>query len=1358
METTLERRGRRVGAAAAGLALLLAMTSLAEGALAAAPPLLFRVPSGEVGSGAGQFDNPRGIGVDANTGHIYVGGGNNMRIDELSAQGEFIKSWGWGVADGTSEELQTCTTACFKGRSGSAGGQFNFPQGVAVDSQGNVYVAETENHRVQKFDGEGNFLLMFGGDVIVDGAAGTGIVSPGSASITSVVTTEKVFGVGQRIEGTGIEPGTTIAAVGAGTITLSQVAGPSATGTTTNLTVAPGPNDVPTNEKQTVKLGANTTGGTFSLTYTTPNPSPTSATATAIPVGATALELEEKLEGLSNIGSGNVAVTGVSGGPWTVEFEGTRFANTDVTQMSANASGLTVSSGSKEAVVTSANVGEICSVAAECRAGAVGTANGQFATGSFGNYIAVGPGDTVFVGDKERIQEFDPDGKFKGEVKVAGTVEQLALDSAGDFYVVSSGNLVRKLGPSGEEVEPKTFPVNGPGPVTVDAGGNLYAVENPPGFGTPAQDVRIVEYDPAAGKLIPTEEEEEKGEFFAQLPGNSNLRGLATHTCPATGDTVLYVTDSTHHLRAFGPALCDPKPPAPEIEAQYAASVGVNDAVLKAEINPNFSSSTTYYLRYGLSDCEVGPCTEVPAPPGLPLGTGGGTAVTTAGITLDGLSPGTTYHYLFVAISVNGDEEFVVEGKDSTFTTHRGGLLNLQLPDNRGFEMVSPPQKNSAEPGRGGGTTNALLQASHDGEAVSYVSNTAFGEAQSAPVSSQYLSSRGPGGWSTANITPRDQGGVLKNAVFGFSPDLSLAALVVREPPLCCGATPGVENLYLQDNASGALTLLTDAEPRLTIPKGNYCVAYGGASADFERVIFAALGALTPDAPEGNGFNLYEWSTTEGLALVSVLPNGEPAVPAASTGFGAGMGAFCMGVILHNAISEDGSRIFWTLGGGGGLFARLDGSKTVQLDALQGGPGPAGGGRFWAASADGSKVFFTAVNKLTPDAKTGDLYRYDFDAPEGGRLSDLTAAPEAANVRGVVGAAEAGDNVYFVATGVLAENEGAAEDLQSGLPQKAKAGQNNLYLWQEGEGIRFIARLAVGEVDEPNWSGSGYQFRTARVSPDGRHLAFLSIESLTGYDNIGQGSGKAVKEAYLYDAEADELTCASCNPTGARPLGPAALTAWKLPYEQPRFLSDGGGRLFFESFDSLDPRDVNGVRDVYEFEREGVGDCDNESPAFGNAIGACVSLISSGGSDKDSYFIDASASGDDLFVSTYQQLVGADEDEYYDIYDARVNGGFPDPPPPLPICDGRESCAEEGTRAPASSPPATPSFAGPADPIPTRCRKGQAKRRGKCVQKPKCRKGQVKRKGRCVKRAGTARQRKQGRHKHRAVHEVRVGR
>lgn len=122
------------------------------------------------GSGAGECRIARGIVANPSTGDLYVSDQENLRIDEFTAWGEFLRAWGWGVRTGD-PELQTCTTqtGCQRGLSGSGSGEFlnvtEGPQGIALDSTGDVYVYDLGNHRVQKFSPTGEFILMFGGGV-----------------------------------------------------------------------------------------------------------------------------------------------------------------------------------------------------------------------------------------------------------------------------------------------------------------------------------------------------------------------------------------------------------------------------------------------------------------------------------------------------------------------------------------------------------------------------------------------------------------------------------------------------------------------------------------------------------------------------------------------------------------------------------------------------------------------------------------------------------------------------------------------------------------------------------------------------------------------------------------------------------------------------------------------------------------------------------------------------------------------------------------------------------------------------------------------------------------------------------------
>lgn len=184
---------------------------------------------GEEGSGAGQFVEPDGGAVDQTSGDVYVADRNNQRIDEFDGAGTFLRAWGWGVADGIAEAPQVCTTTCFAGLRGSGSGQFDRPEGVAVDSStnpldtsvGDVYVFDVENRRVEKFGPEGRFILMFGGDV--DKTTGGGVCTVASGNTCGAGTEGTGPGQFGTINGTGREPGLFIAVDSLGTIYAGDV-------------------------------------------------------------------------------------------------------------------------------------------------------------------------------------------------------------------------------------------------------------------------------------------------------------------------------------------------------------------------------------------------------------------------------------------------------------------------------------------------------------------------------------------------------------------------------------------------------------------------------------------------------------------------------------------------------------------------------------------------------------------------------------------------------------------------------------------------------------------------------------------------------------------------------------------------------------------------------------------------------------------------------------------------------------------------------------------------------------------------------------------------------------------------------
>ncbi len=116
---------------------------------------------GELG---GHFNAPQGVAVDA-SGNIYVLDTGNQRIQKLDSSGAFVRAWGKDINSVALANSCTVASQCQQGSPGTQGGDFNSPQGIAVDASANVYVADTANHRIQKFNSSGGFLRAWGQDV-----------------------------------------------------------------------------------------------------------------------------------------------------------------------------------------------------------------------------------------------------------------------------------------------------------------------------------------------------------------------------------------------------------------------------------------------------------------------------------------------------------------------------------------------------------------------------------------------------------------------------------------------------------------------------------------------------------------------------------------------------------------------------------------------------------------------------------------------------------------------------------------------------------------------------------------------------------------------------------------------------------------------------------------------------------------------------------------------------------------------------------------------------------------------------------------------------------------------------------------
>jgi len=143
--------------------------------------------AGIAGGGAGQLSNPTGVATDS-SGDVYVADHDNDRIDEFSAAGSFIEAYGWGVSDGASKfETCTSTSTCRAAIPGGGAGQLSLPFGVATDSSGDVYVADSADERIEEFSAGGapstTSTSLSGG-----GQSGASISVPESTAVSDTAT------------------------------------------------------------------------------------------------------------------------------------------------------------------------------------------------------------------------------------------------------------------------------------------------------------------------------------------------------------------------------------------------------------------------------------------------------------------------------------------------------------------------------------------------------------------------------------------------------------------------------------------------------------------------------------------------------------------------------------------------------------------------------------------------------------------------------------------------------------------------------------------------------------------------------------------------------------------------------------------------------------------------------------------------------------------------------------------------------------------------------------------------------------------------------------------------------------------
>lgn len=1234
------------------------------------------------------------------------------------------------------------------GGEGEGAGEFAAPTGIAVDngsllegpSAGDVYVVDRGNSRVDKFSGEGEFLLAWGWGV-ADGKAEAEMCGPAAATPTLACR--------QGIPG--------------GASAQFEAAGGVAVDDSSSLSHG----DVYVEDNGNHRIEKFTEDGEFLLAWGAGVADGKAEPETCGPEAAGSVTCQAGLAGagpgeFESLGPNTVGVdslgevyVGSNGGVQKFGAGGQFEERVTFAGAGAEINALAVAPDNSIYALSSEFGSPVTGVRRYDSSGAeVGTPRDPAA--EFSSLITLGRSGELFVKDESaQIAEFEAEGDEVATFPNGEGASGIAFGEERDALYVLTGSEIHvvALPPPGPLVENEEATAEPAGTAT------LRATINPEGRQTKYR----FEYGLVASSETATETKTMTAEEFEAETVEVKLTGL--------------LPEATYHFRVVVENSAGTPPPedatfttlpAVSIDSESVSQVSSSSARLAATLNP-LGLPSEYHFEYGPT---TGYGSNVPVPEGK---AGSGVGDVQVSLLLEALEPGTTYHYRVVAHNTFGE----TKGPDRSFTTQAGESRGLI--DGRGWELVSPPDKHGsaleAITPEGG-----VIQAAADGDGLAYIARAPL-DAEPAGNRSfaeeQNLATRQASGWSSQDIATAHE------AVAGlgrglseyrlFSPNLSTG---VVEPT---GATPlspqaSERTPYSRDASGGFVPLVNPAN----VPAGTKFgadeeggklepgtgVEFAAAAPDLAHILLSAPQSLTAGFETGGQRALYEWFG-ETLQPVSILPGGLSAATeggVVSTGEGH--------QLARGAISSDGNRVFFQSVSERLFMRDMEQGESVWLDGPEEGARGSRGGSgevasYQDASSSGEQVLFEDAARLTVGATANegepDLYMCETvtsvderSCAAKGDLKDLTidANPgEAADVLGaVIGSSEDGSYVYFVANGVLSNHGTAVAGATHGdcgepsgsLPTATLS--CNLYMSHNGV-ITLVAVLS--NRDFPDWEAgapphSDLSALTARVSPNGRFLAFMSQRSLTGFDNRDATSGVPDEEVFMYDASSGRTVCASCNPSSARPAGvldpkfgsnelpvlvdrphvwaeqwlAGSIPGWTaaqvhVAWYQSRYLSNEG-RLFFNSSVGLVPKDTNGQQDVYEFEPEGLGGCTSATlqgsvmfvkEVAGSPVGGCVGLISSGTSSEESAFLDASAmgpggeEGEDVFFLAATKLAPQDVDRVLDAYDAHVcSTAAPCPSRAVttsPACSTAESCEASAALQPAiAGAPGTATMSG----------------------------------------------------------------
>lgn len=613
----------------------------------------------------------------------------------------------------------------------------------------------------------------------------------------------------------------------------------------------------------------------------------------------------------------------------------------------------------------------------------------------------------------------------------------------------------------------------------------------------------------------------------------------------------------------------------------------------------------------------------------------------------------------------------------------------------RGFELVSPPDGlNYAAQGQA---------AQPDGNGLYWVTAGGVQTLDPAPPDGArtdwFLARRSATeGWSSSWVTPDPEGTPatvmeIQGAIPGMQGDGVTFATTAGSntifDPLGIFAGTAVGTTLLSAAAGQAAQMGLDPTQWLASEDLNTTVfatsaaldvndsngtvdLYRRHGADVELVSRRTDGS--PDTSGGAPYLPFAQGDNAGAAAyytfgVSGFPSAQGASPLASDGRAI---AFATATSLDPADTDSADDLYlWRDGRGIQLVSDDDraesGCPTVP-DSTTDCPASVG---FAGMSADASVIYLRTTERLldsdTDDA--ADLYAYAPNAPAGSRLT-LASGPGASPAYQVAIAADG--TLFFVSVDRLDAHPPSAG------PEPV------LYRWKDGA-VTAIAVLrtrdvftANGPIDYVEGLAGGITGRPVRATADGDTVVFRTRAALDPAKDTD-----TAPDLYRWHAGEGLQLVSGGDPApltiGVNGSGPIGPMAGRPSDGAGRAISADGTRVFFTTAAALtDDGGDNGRVKLYEW-REGRG----------------IKLISPPGASAGAVtYLDNSSSGDDVFFLTGDALVVADTDgSGLDVYDARVGGGFPEPPPPPDPCAG-DAC--QGLPRPSASLPvaASVSFVG----------------------------------------------------------------